>query len=1280
MGDHLSVAVIESGAAGLATYLCRHHLEWLADAPTERARVVDGSLVLLDVSGFTPLTERLAARGKAGGEELTDHLNAVFGRLVATAADFGGDVLKFGGDALFILFSGLRHECRAAAAAWDLQIAMRPFRRLRTSVGTLPLQASSGLASGPVHLFLAGDRFAELVVAGPTVTACLELEKAAEATEVLIDDATADAIGLDHCTEVSGSGLLLTLRPMAEQAGTSAVLDGVDARLGLPAILHDELAHSTLGEHRQGVVAFVQFRGVDELLAAEGPGAAGAELDALLADVQAACERHGVTFRCTDADLAAGKVMLVAGAPVAHEDDVDRMLRAPSEIVALERRLRVRAGVNRGRVFAVHLGAPTRRTYTTMGDATNLAARVMGRAPDRAVLATRAALDRARSPYLEEDVEPFTVKGKSMLIDASIVRGPVEGAASARRVAHTGDRAVPPGREPESAVIADALRTAGAGGRAAVELRGEPGIGKSRLVDHAIALAEEQGLRVLCVQGDIYSQYTAYFALREPVRELLGVDGKAERGEVAAAVRRAGAAHVVEADDWVGLLGPIAGVELELSARAARLEPDAAAGRARFAATQLLTGLVGRAALIVVEDAHWLDAATSELLSSLIAAAALPGCAVLAARRPEHGGLELADDVRPARIDLGPIPDAAARAIVVSAIRAGGGVTPDAVPGLVERAAGNPLLLHELTAALSAGGTLDALPDDIEGLLAVAIDRLAPGDRAVLRRLAVLGATSRLSTAATYLGFDRGELLTVAGRLAAFVKLDGEELHFRHALQRAAAYEALPFRVRRRLHGRAAEIVRLAAGDDVDGVVELLALHAHHAGRAAECWELARRAAERALGRGAPTDALALFDWAIEAGRRLREVDGSALGQVLESRGDAADRAGRYDDAAAAYVAARRARHDDALAVAELWRKQARMHERAGRYGRALACATRGRRALHGARPSSARDVAIGRLEDVSGTARLRQGRAVEARHHLESAVARLERTSHTEAIAHANYMLAGALMEAGWPAESEVLSERALDLCRTAGDLVGASSVLNNQGIDAYWAGAWTRASALLEQARAMRVELGDVALTAETELNLAELRSDQGHWEEAEALLTDALAIFRAAPRPEGVGLALSDLGRLAARRGDVALAATRLAEARDVLETINAAALAYEVGVREAERLVLADRPHEAIAAIGAMRERAPSVAASHFYVCALTRSEGWATALLGDLAGARRLLERALANARESNSRYEEAVTLDALAAVDAAAGSRTGPDAVAALADLGVVALARPALG
>ena len=144
---------------------------------------------MLDISGFTRLTERLATRGRAGAEELSDLLDLVFGPLVEAGLDEGCDLLKWGGDAVLMLALGPQSEVRAARAAVQMRAALTRVGRLRTSVGPVVLRASSGVATGDVHLLLVGDPriHRELMVLGPVTSRLVRTEAAAAPGQVLLD-------------------------------------------------------------------------------------------------------------------------------------------------------------------------------------------------------------------------------------------------------------------------------------------------------------------------------------------------------------------------------------------------------------------------------------------------------------------------------------------------------------------------------------------------------------------------------------------------------------------------------------------------------------------------------------------------------------------------------------------------------------------------------------------------------------------------------------------------------------------------------------------------------------------------------------------------------------------------------------------------------------------------------------------------------------------------------------------------------------------------------------
>ena len=138
-------------------YAPRIALRWLAEAPGERHRCVDGSLLFADISGFTRLSERLAAHGRAGAEEVVGLVGTVMTALVGELERWGGDVCIFAGDALVVLFEGDESARRAARAAAEVRPWIGVNGSVRTSVGRVTLRVSIGVATGPVDLVLADD-------------------------------------------------------------------------------------------------------------------------------------------------------------------------------------------------------------------------------------------------------------------------------------------------------------------------------------------------------------------------------------------------------------------------------------------------------------------------------------------------------------------------------------------------------------------------------------------------------------------------------------------------------------------------------------------------------------------------------------------------------------------------------------------------------------------------------------------------------------------------------------------------------------------------------------------------------------------------------------------------------------------------------------------------------------------------------------------------------------------------------------------------------------------
>ncbi|HEY9377719.1 MAG TPA: adenylate/guanylate cyclase domain-containing protein, partial [Jiangellaceae bacterium] len=320
-------------------YLPRLVPAWAAAESGAAHRVIDGSLVLLDVTGFTRLTERLVRRGREGAEELSDVLDAVFGGLLAEAEDEGADLLKWGGDAVLLLLDGLDHTRRAGRAALRMHRALARVGRVSTSIGRVVLRASTGLDSGPVNLVLAGDpsQHRELLVLGPTSTRVTMLERAAGIGQVLVGKAAAAQLGAGVVAPWQDPGHRLVGMPARAESTRPQIGDpraDIGAQRLLPPQLRTYLSQSSHEpEHRTVAVAFLRFDGTDALLAADGPDALTAAIDELVRNVQHVTAAHDVSFHETDVDADGGKIMLVAGAPRSAGDDTDRLLATVREAV-----------------------------------------------------------------------------------------------------------------------------------------------------------------------------------------------------------------------------------------------------------------------------------------------------------------------------------------------------------------------------------------------------------------------------------------------------------------------------------------------------------------------------------------------------------------------------------------------------------------------------------------------------------------------------------------------------------------------------------------------------------------------------------------------------------------------------------------------------------------------------------------------------------------------------------------------------------------------------------
>ncbi len=581
-------------------------------------------------------------------------------------------------------------------------------------------------------------------------------------------------------------------------------------------------------------------------------------------------------------------LMAVFGAPVAHEDDSERAVRAALEI---QRRsseqaevfggLHISIGVNTGEVIFAPVGPHGRRELTVMGDAVNTAARLQAAAPPEAVLVGKETQAASAGAITYEAVEPIRAKGKEDPMPAWLAQA-ADSAPADRQVS----TAPFVGRDIELELLERTwARTSGEQLPQLLTLVGGPGIGKTRLTMEFAARVESAGGRTFRGRPLPYGEPTAYWAFGQIIRDACGIFAT-DSAPLAAEKLNDRAASLLAAAE-----APELAAHLSILAR---LTEDTVDDRqALFASAQRFLEALAREqpTLVVLEDLHWADESLLELIEGLSARLAGVPLLLLAVARPEFldarpGWARVPTNVT---VQLEALTDAHAEDLVLRLLS--DAPDPQAIAKRVEEAAaGNPLFIEELAAWLSEDGAADAavLPTNIRTIIAARLDQLPAPERQVILDASVIGDF-----------FWRGSLEALGGngvlvetlhalerrglvRHSPTSRIQGDlELTFKHGLVREVAYATLPKATRRERHAVVASFIEQAAGDPT-AYAAILAHHWREAGEDANAADYLLTAADQA-GRGwAPREAVELCNQALEL---IEENDTARLRRARLRRG-----------------------------------------------------------------------------------------------------------------------------------------------------------------------------------------------------------------------------------------------------------------------------------------------------------------------------------------------------------------------------------------------------------
>lgn len=584
-----------------------------------------------------------------------------------------------------------------------------------------------------------------------------------------------------------------------------------------------------------------------------------------VARVIGAVEAFGGTVK----DLAGDGVLALFGAPVAHEDDPERAvragLRAVEEIASYAREveaafgvegLALRVGVNTGPVVVGAIGAGSRVEYSALGDAVNVAARLQSYAEPGSVLVGGDTRRRIGPVFEWGEVRALELKGKREPVEAALALGAHAHASGPRGLEGVQVRLV--GRERELALGTEVVEAVLAGSGGILVVSGEPGIGKTRLVtelrDRFESSPAEHG-RALWLEGRCvsYGESMPYWPFRDLVRSWLGVSAEDPELRIRLRLRRdVEFAFADRADECYPYLGSLLGLSLEpeMQARLNELSPESLQYRI-FEVVRVLAARLAEDGPVVLqlEDLHWADATSLQLLERLLPETETSALALVLSTRLErdHPAWRLKESAlrelphRAREIALEAL-SGDARTELLHALVGEATLPPDMQERILEPAEGNPFFLEEVVRSLADAGALVregvgwrfdhevevAIPPTVEEVILARIDRLPPSAHATLIAASVLGRQFGLPLLEAVVGEDVRPALTELQRLD--LVREGRrwpepEYRFKHALIQEAANRTLVAEEHMRLHRAAATWLEEAYAGREDEVVGLLAHH-----------------------------------------------------------------------------------------------------------------------------------------------------------------------------------------------------------------------------------------------------------------------------------------------------------------------------------------------------------------------------------------------------------------------------------------------------------------------
>lgn len=1131
---------------------------------------VQAYTMFVDMSGFTPLTESLMRQGNRGAEQLSLVLNEIFEPLVSLVYDKGGFIPYFAGDAFTAIFPTRNSAITADTVIQAALLARNLFKSGKFKNTEFPMGVKIGLSWGRVEWGLVGKKRKSYYFRGEPIDHCAECQSEAKDFDIVLDEAFRRLIQFSpfQLEEISqGHFRLEGDVEVRETKIKPQNLEGIERKVALQFLPKVILSSRQEGEFRTAIAFFISFDGVDthELM------------DEFAGLILEKMDSFSGYFKEIDFGDKGGVMVGIFGAPISFENNVQRALEFTltirEELLEMQERtsLKFRIGITYGTAYTGIVGGQERCQYAAVGNRVNLAARLMNYADWGEVL-------------VDEEIQKnplFAFQGKGDIkykgIKGNVPTYKFIGRNYENRTVYT-SRMV--GRDRELRQLRDFARNVfelSSAGLAAVF--GEAGIGKTRLTHELRNILQKDGPlswqvcpadQILKKPFNPFLYFLRDFFEQSPDYPLARNQEKfLERFQALE-----GELRLVQSKESEKILRELLRTQPILAALIGAPLPnsiwDQLDAKGRYQNTlQAITNLLLaeaqlRPLVLELEDMHWMDDNSKELLQELIRR--IPSYRVfllLTSRYLDDGTKpKMYDRNSPAfqrlsylEIDLNTLHLPAIRQLAESKLD--GPVRADFFEMLVRTSNSNPFYLEQILDYFSEGHLLELeegqwtirdknvkLSGSINAILTARIDRLSTLVKETVKAAAVIGREFELPVLSEVMrkqqsifkqnGLSQNvlrEQISIAERGQIWHAMSELRYIFKHSLLREAAY-SMQLRTRlQQLHQLIAEAIESLYEDNIEERYVDLAFHYDQADAFEKTCEYLRKAADYARRNYQNQQALDYYEKLLE--KLGSQTDSDHQIQTLLKKGRVLELIGQWEACEAAYT--------EALGLAKTLRDVLLLGRANNSLGHLLMLKGNYNEAKKHLRTAARLFESI---DDKPGIAKVygnlgnlyfRQGQYAEAKSFFEKSMAIGQALGKNIVSAQIVANLGLTYMNEGRYDEGIRRQEEQLALCEKENDKQGMATLYTNIGIVLIEKGSYDKALARLQEGLKLSEELGNKLLTSIATGCIGTVYERKGDYEKAMANFQYDLALVEELGDKQGTAIALGLIGELLSYQGE-------------------------------------------------------------------------------------------------------------------------------------------------